>query len=243
MTGANILNPSFETVSKGAYSAWRLRKANMVSGDAAVGRNFVRCAHDFFISQDISVTAGKRVTVKFFARTGKIEQPRPEVTPFIWEHITAQNRYATNFPPQYYRYYDAKVKLLPLKNKGIRPDALFLEPDTIDTPMPEAQFKVPAAVKEMPSIGMDVPVELIEESGIARTAQVRFGFPLPSGALKDLKNIEVLAPDRRPVAAQFSALGFWRDKSVKWVLIQFNVPLKAHEKVFYTSGRSNEQLY
>lgn len=238
VTGANVANPSFEMFEKGIFSDWYLRKENMLTNrnDAFVGKNFLRAAHDFYASQYINVTNGKKVTVKFRARAGEVENWHAP-SGFLHYPVSAKNRFATNYPPEYYRYFDAKVKLLPLRDKGIKPEALTLNRNIVNAPIPEAEFitAFPESAKTRPAVKkVDVPVSIAEENGIARTAQVRFGFPLPEKTLYDLKNIALFAPDKSPVPAQFSAIGFWPDKSIKWVLIQFPAALKAKEDALYT---------
>ena len=80
---------------------------------------------------------------------------------------------------------------------------------------------------------VSIPVEIQEEDGIARTAEIRFGFPLPETKFQSLENLKVLSPSGSEVPAQFSAIGFWPDQSIKWALIQFMAPLKARESAVF----------
>jgi PcRGLX-like N-terminal RIFT barrel domain len=133
------------------------------------------------------------------------------------------------------RFHTARVKYLPLKNKGLKgTDVKPANPIKFGRPCPKPIFNTNLNQNRKGSTAYKiVPVELLEEAGISRSADVRFGFPLPQGAIYDLKNFQVFAPNGKKVAAQFSATGFWPDKSLKWVLIQFKTKLKGKEKAIY----------
>ena len=56
---------------------------------------------------------------------------------------------------------------------------------------------------------------------------------MPQKAIFDLSHFQVFAPNGKKVPAQFSATAFWPDKSLKWVLVQFQAKLKSKEKAIY----------
>lgn len=244
ITGAAVKNPSFENLDRsGNITGWRLRQENMLTGrpDAADGKNHIRAGHDFYVMQDVAVTAGKRVTLRFAARSnGKVETA-PAASSMILKKSTPVKLGVTNYPREYYRYYDAKVKLLPLKNKGITPEQITLERDPGVMHFSEADFAVPAAGKNRTD-ALQVPLELLEESGISRIARVRCGIPLPEAQFYDLNSLRITDPAGKIVPAQFAALGFWRDGSVKWVLAQFDAPLQPHEKSLWQLTASDREV-
>ena len=146
-------------------------------------------------------------------------------------------------PASYFRLYNDKVKLLPLSDKGLSASAI--KPRTagfkLGRPAPQPVFYAQTDSKLEGSVKYKtVPVELAEDAGVDRNAFVRFGFPLPQSALFDLNHIKILSPSGGEVDAQFAATAFWKDKSVKWVLIQFNAPLKANCKAVYQVAFGNE---
>lgn len=87
-SGFKSLNPDFETTKNSTISGWMLRDMNMCIGktDAASGKNYVKCTHDFYIFQNMHVTAGKKATIRFYARAAE-STPRPEKTPQKYERM------------------------------------------------------------------------------------------------------------------------------------------------------------
>jgi hypothetical protein len=80
-----------------------------------------------------------------------------------------------------------------------------------------------------------VELTLVERGGVDRVAApVTSGVPLPKGALADVNNVRLLQGDKE-VPAQFRAVGLWRPaSSIKWLLVDFQVDVKANEKQVYT---------
>ena len=164
---------------------------------------------------------------------------------FLFHTVTpdAKAADADDKPLSYYRYYNDCVKLLPMSDKGVSGDDILKQAKNFKLvrTRPEAVFVsdlIPEADDKIEY--REIPVELLEEASVDRTAFIRFGFPLPEGILYDLKHIKVSAPNGEDVNAQFSATAFWKDKSLKWVLVTFSTLLKADEKkifkVVYGSG-------
>ena len=74
-----------------------------------------------------------------------------------------------------------------------------------------------------------VAVELLEESGVARNAAVKFGFPLPAGALFDPAQIR-LSDGKKELPASISITAKHPDNSIKWVFVRTSCDLSANEK-------------
>ncbi|MEN6303582.1 MAG: hypothetical protein ABFD96_12700, partial [Armatimonadia bacterium] len=132
-----------------------------------------------------------------------------------------------------FRYYNDKVAYEKLADKGLKAEQVT--PKTPIVPgreRPEVKY---AAQGRQPGKAGNVdvrrvPVELLEEAGVARQAAVlSFGFPLPQGALYSLDKIK-LVDGAKEVPAQFAATAFWPDDSVKWVLVDATMALKAGER-------------
>ena len=136
-----------------------------------------------------------------------------------------------------------QIRLLPLSNTGVSGKHVRRLADyKVQNPRP-----VPVAnhllkdVKKPGSLDyVSVPVELLEESGVAREAAVRFGFPLPEGAVFDLNSLQVKDPAGKVRPAQFSVGEKWRDGSLKWVHISFFAPLAAREKALWRVEAGNK---
>lgn len=230
-------NPGFETLAGNRIADWRSSSgANFRIGraDAPEGRNYVECAHDFYLERQAGVEGGKTVTVRFKARGGA-ELPRAEVNKLaVPAAAVAKAPAKPDHPKAYYRYYDSKVKLLPLKDKGISPAEVAVTPGARrPDPAPLPVFAVPDG-RTAPAVDFErVSVELLEEGGVARTAPIRFGLPVPEKTLYHLDNLRVRSPEGKPVPAQFAATGFWPDRSIAWVLVQFDAPLAAGERALY----------
>ena len=135
-----------------------------------------------------------------------------------------------------YRFYNDRVKLEKLEDKGLRAEQVAAaEPMKRGRPRPDVPFMASRKRVDGNVKLRRVRVNLLEEAGVARTTSpVRFGFPLPRGALFDLKRIRVINGQNLEVPAQFTATGFWPDDSLKWVLIEFATPLKKNESADFT---------
>lgn len=79
-----------------------------------------------------------------------------------------------------------------------------------------------------------VPVEMLEEDGIAReNSPITFGFPFPEGVLFDPEMVRVLDPRGREIPSQYSITCLWPDGSIKWLLLDFSIVVPPKEKVIY----------
>ena len=134
--------------------------------------------------------------------------------------------------PGYYRVYENKMMLLPLADRGINGEEVILNvPDTaIKRPLPEAEFGGGKVNKPNSGNAFSASFEFRETSGVDRVARIRTGIPVAAGVLYRLPGaLRVTGPEGKEIPAQFSATGYWTDGSVKWVLVQFALPLKAKE--------------
>jgi len=195
-------------------------------------------AHDASTVRNVQVTKGQQVTVRFQAQAGPFLKPKEvplKIDPFDAPPPAIASN---NKPKEYYRYYGAEVKLLPLSDKGHVGEHIRRHPRDpgrdFGRELPIPVFKT-SAQKAAPDTGgtESIAVELLEEAGVARNAAVRFGFPLAAGALFSPDRLRVLDPNGKEVPAQVSITSNWPDQSIKWALVQFNAPLKANEKAVY----------
>ena len=206
--------------------------------------NYVCGTHDRGVTKRLEVTAGQPVTIRFQAKKG------PEVAdkgvPFPVASVKKNSgvrQASMGKPANYYWHYADQVALLPLSDKGISGDSVVLrDPARLPKrPCPEPVFSNTGKLDKPGSLTKKtVAVELLEESGTARNAAVRFGFPLPRGGVFSPEHLRVTDPSGKEVPAQFSVTGFWPDQSLKWVLIQFTAPLKANEKAVYLVEAGNQ---
>ncbi|MDD4888727.1 MAG: glycoside hydrolase family 127 protein [Phycisphaerae bacterium] len=82
---------------------------------------------------------------------------------------------------------------------------------------------------------LDVPLTVVEPSGIARTDEpVSGGIPLPVGLVKDPATLKLVDDKGAEVPAQFSASNRWgADQSVMWLLVQAQATVPAKGSVVY----------
>ena len=178
-----------------------------------------------FLSQEPGVTTNyvKDALYSFPVNT-KLKPPIP-----------VKQRKETGVDPRDWRYSNALVKYLPLRDKGLKAaDIKKYAPVKVGRPCPKPLFAKNSGPTRKGSVSYRlVPIELLEETGIAHTADIRFGFPLPEGAIFNTKHFQVFDPTGKTVNAQFTPTAFWPDNSLKWVLIQFPAFLKSKEKAIY----------
>jgi len=135
-----------------------------------------------------------------------------------------------------YRYYDDKVKYEKLADKGLTYEQIAPEqPIQFGRPRPQVPFSTsrkpgkPGAIQRQ-----QVKVNVLEEAGVARRGSpITFGLPIPQGGLYDLANLRLLSPSDRETPAQFTAMAFWPDDSLKWVLVDFQADLGAKQEADY----------
>lgn len=143
-------------------------------------------------------------------------------------------------PPAGYRFVGPQVKYETLDNKGLTAAAVY-DPAKPKLPclpgreIPQPSFDLKAPTSPEAKTGTlkrrRIAVTVAEENGVARTlTPLRFGFPLPKGGLFDVHQIQLLDADNRLVPAQYAATSRWDDGSLKWVLIDTRLAMKAQEK-------------
>ena len=170
---------------------------------------------------NVLVKKGQPVTVEFEARAAAAE-PESQYGRSDWWLL-----------PQKYdiAWQDKNIQLLSGRDRGMTFTPYGSGFHSLDCE--KASFDRPQTAKA-PACGFSVPVEVLEEDGIARRAAVRFGFPLPEKAFYDVKHIAVSDAQGRAVPAAVYAVGYWPDKSVKWAFITFETDLKANEKAVFS---------
>src|SRR5262245_482986 len=81
----------------------------------------------------------------------------------------------------------------------------------------------------------EVAVTVAAPAGVRRTGwPVTSGVPLARGALHGPRAAALFSADGREVPLQAEALSRWSDGSVRWLLLDFQVDLKASEKQHLT---------
>jgi PcRGLX-like N-terminal RIFT barrel domain/PcRGLX-like protein central beta sandwich domain/PcRGLX-like protein C-terminal alpha/alpha toroid domain len=133
-----------------------------------------------------------------------------------------------------YRYVDNKVKLERLEDKGLtRAQVTPEKPKAFGRPRPQVRFITKPQAQKMgdQKKTRKVEVRLKEETGVDRAnTPVSFGFPLPKGALYNVAHFNLLSKTGKTLPFQAAATSFWPDKSLRWVLIDTTVSLKANEE-------------
>lgn len=78
--------------------------------------------------------------------------------------------------------------------------------------------------------GQRVPIHVAEPSGVARQGwPVTSGIPFPQGVLREPVAVRLVDGAGKEMPLQTRVLGRWGDKSVRWLLLDFQVDLKANE--------------
>ena len=224
--GTKILNPSFETVNAETFARWNSNPGNVRKDvtDAPDGKTVAAVNAKSPVRQVLSVVKNRPVTISFYAKKGD----EAELKTWSFNNIKTPN----NHPQKYYRFYDKKkAKYLPLQNKGVPGENIKPLFSWIERTLPPAvTIQYPVNKKQGKLRNTRISFELLEESGVARTAFVRYGFPFPRRGLYSIGALSVLGPDGKAVPAQFTAISFWPDKSIKFVLAEFHAKLKAKER-------------
>jgi hypothetical protein len=79
-----------------------------------------------------------------------------------------------------------------------------------------------------------IELKITESQGIPRQRwPITRGVPLPEGELHDLDSLWVANPEGEPVAAQLRVLSHWPDRSLKWVLTDFQADVPAGGTTVY----------
>ncbi|PTX98818.1 hypothetical protein DB345_03615 [Spartobacteria bacterium LR76] len=135
-----------------------------------------------------------------------------------------------------YRFQNEWVKYESAANLGLTADKLEkTAPFAFPRPRPAipfgiAPFSEPATEKGT-GIADRIPVTFTEEAGVGREAGVRFGFPLPQGAIFKKDGARFSNAEGSPLPAQFTVTSRWPDGSIRWLLIESRVKVEAKEAV------------
>lgn len=79
-------------------------------------------------------------------------------------------------------------------------------------------------------MGAEIPLILVETIGIDRIDEsVTGGIPVKKGALFNTHNLCIF-DNGNPIPVQTKVLSEWPDKSIKWLLLDFNISIKTNEK-------------
>jgi len=79
-----------------------------------------------------------------------------------------------------------------------------------------------------------IELKVTETQGIHRQCwPITRGVPLPEGALHDLNSLWMADPQGEPVATQLRILSYWPDRSIKWVLTDFQADVPAAGTAVY----------
>lgn len=80
----------------------------------------------------------------------------------------------------------------------------------------------------------NIPIIIEETSGISRVNEpVSVGIPLPKGFVYDISKLRLFNSESQTVPLQALALTSWIDKSLKWILLDFQVTLQANRTIHY----------
>ena len=83
---------------------------------------------------------------------------------------------------------------------------------------------------------LNVPLTVVDRAGYARVGEpVTSGVPLPKGLMADTSRLTLQGPNGAAVPAQFTvATRWWPDRSIRWVLVDFQADCPKDGRVVYT---------
>lgn len=91
-----------------------------------------------------------------------------------------------------------------------------------------------AIVSVAVAVETSIPIHLEEVGGIARVATpVTAGIPFPKGVLTDERRVQLKDPAGKAVPMKTQVLARWKDKSVKWLLLDFAADVPANSRPAY----------
>jgi hypothetical protein len=175
--GAVLKNSKFLTAKGGGIPDWSLRHYSQVRRYA--DRNAIAVSANYEAQQTMDVKKGQRVVFSYWAKEG-LTTKHPQSRELAGNIL---------FDKSFYRYFSDKYgTLLPLRDKGVSMKIInggSKLPEFFAAP--EAKFTDPVSEKFSYPAKRKIPVELLEESGVARLARIRFGLPFAKGEFIDLK--------------------------------------------------------
>lgn len=135
-----------------------------------------------------------------------------------------------------YRFQNDWVKYESASNLGLTADKLEkTAPFAFPRPRPAVPFNIPPFTDPGTDKGTGIkdriPVTFTEEAGVGRRASMRFGFPLPEGAIFQKEGVRFTDAKGSLLPAQFTVTSRWPDGSIRWLLIESRVDVGAKESV------------
>jgi len=145
---------------------------------------------------------------------------------------------ASLVPLSFYNYYNDKIALLPLADKGLTAKQVMAVARPIQPERPMPIVTLPAdgpADKPVAGDRLAITINLLEEAGIARQpARIRVGVPFPQGRVFQTKHLTLRDNTGKIRPAQFAVMTLWPDQSLKWVLTQFDAELDPKANLNWT---------
>lgn len=133
-----------------------------------------------------------------------------------------------------YRFQNEWVKYESAGNLGLTADKLEkTAPLAFPRPRPAVPFNITPFSNSQTEKGTGIkdriPVTFAEEAGVEREAGVRFGFPLPQGAIFQKDGARFSDAEGQALPAQFTVTSRWPDGSIRWLLIESRIEVGAKE--------------
>lgn len=145
---------------------------------------------------------------------------------------------ASLVPLSFYNYYNDKIALLPLADKGLTAEQVMAAARPIQPERPMPIVTLPddgPADKPVAGDRLAININLLEEAGIARQpARIRVGVPFPQGRVFQTKHLTLRDNTGKIRPAQFAVMTLWPDQSLKWVLTQFDAELNPKANLNWT---------
>lgn len=80
----------------------------------------------------------------------------------------------------------------------------------------------------------NIPIIIEETNGISRINEpLSIGIPLPRGFIYDISKMELRNSENQMIPLQALPLAFWVDKSLKWILLDFQTSIQANKTTHY----------
>lgn len=154
-------------------------------------------------------------------------------------------RSASLIPLSYYGFYNEKIALLPLENKGLKASQVIPkgEPFKHGRPTPILKF-MPDDNLQKSAQATTIPIVLREEAGTPRTqAPVSFGFPTPKARLFSTTQIKLIDESGSQIQSQADIMNRWDDGSIRWTNIKAAFDFKPNQTKTVTIkiGEDNTQ--
>ena len=179
---------------------------------------------------NISRPKHKQLTgLRFFFNRLEGDEKNPEVK-LLFHKISFVNRFVPRDHRQFaYRVSTPTCVLLKSSDRGLTPrEACYDDhgPRLKHRPTPIAKLLPPEKVAGKGSAEKEsISVDILNESALARTTEVRFGVPFAQKKLFSVENIRLCDEKGRPVPAQYSVLSRYGDNSLRHLFVTASVTL------------------